>query len=137
MHPTREMVSKRNVNFPVLERHARSVCGLEISALYTWDTTEPALYTAEKYDEPGPASIMRALLRMPAFSDEPLWLHGAGTPWLHGGRTESTRSLKDDPNTALRFCARKASRLVLIELHHDDVLDSLPNAVDSPIYATA
>jgi len=118
----------------------RTICGLEISALSaldTWDTTEPALYTAEKYDKPGPASIMRALLRTPAFSDEPLWLHGAGTPWLHGGRTESTRSLKDDPNTALRFCARKASRLALIELHHDDVLDSLPNAVDSPIYATA
>jgi hypothetical protein len=42
-----------------------------------------------------------------------------------------------DPNTALRFCARKASLLALIELHHDDVLDSLPNAVDSPIYDTA
>jgi hypothetical protein len=99
----------------------------------TWDTTEPALYTAEKYDKPGPASIMRALLRTPAFSDEPLWLHGPGTPWLRVGRT---RSLKDDPNTALRFCARKASRLALFELHHDDVLDSLPNTVDSPLYMT-
>ena len=58
----------------------RTICGLEISALDTWDTTEPALYTAEKYDTPGQASILRALLRTPAFSDEPLWLHGAGTP---------------------------------------------------------
>jgi hypothetical protein len=80
---------------------------------------------------------LRALLRTPAFSDEPLWLHGAGTPYLRGGRTVSTRSLKDDPNTALRFCARKASLLALFELHHDDVLDSLLNAVDSPICDTA
>ena len=99
------------------------MCGLEISALYTWDTTEPALYIAEKYDEPSPASIMRALLHTPAFSDEPLWLHRPGTPWLRGGRTVSTRSLKYDP---------KAYFLALFELHHEDVLDSLPNAVDSP-----
>jgi hypothetical protein len=51
--------------------------------------------------------------------------------------TVSTRSLKDDPKTRPALLARKAYFLALFELHHDDVLDSLPNAVDSPIYDTA
>jgi hypothetical protein len=42
-----------------------------------WDAVEPVLYTAEKYNMPGLASIVHALLRTPAFSDEPLRLYSA------------------------------------------------------------
>jgi len=73
-----------------------TICGLEISALDAWDTTEPALYTGEKYDKPGPASIMRALLRTPVFSDEPLWPHSAGMPWLRGGRAHGVHLLAQE-----------------------------------------
>src|SRR6266851_6560510 len=52
-----------------LEPLLRMICGLEISTLDTWDAVEPVLYAAEKYEMPGPASIVRALLRTPAFSD--------------------------------------------------------------------
>ena len=42
---------------------------------HAFPPTTPLLYAAEKYDRPGPASTVRALLRTPAFSDAPLHLY--------------------------------------------------------------
>lgn len=108
-----------------LEPLLRMICGLEISALDTWDAVEPVLYAAEKYEMPGPASIVRALLRTPAFSDEPLRLYAAACHfgWAEDARTASTRSLSvnlyDPKNRPALLRLRTADLLALFELHHE------------------
>ncbi|KAI9510078.1 hypothetical protein F5148DRAFT_1274928 [Russula earlei] len=107
-----------------LESLLRMICGLEIPTLDTWDAVEPVLYAAEKYDMPGPASIVRALLRTPAFADEPLRLYAAACHfgWAEDVRTASTRSLAVDlyhpSNRAALLRLRTSDLLALFELHH-------------------
>ena len=108
-----------------LEPLMRMICGLEILALETWDAVEPVLYAAEKYDMPGPASIIRALLRTPTFADEPLRLYAAACHfgWAEDARTASTRSLTvnlyDPKNRPALLRLRTADLLALFELHHE------------------
>jgi len=108
-----------------LEPLFRMICGLEIPALDTWDAVEPVLYAAEKYEMPGPASIVRALLRTPAFADEPLRLYAAACHfgWAEDARTASTRSLSvnlyESKNRPALLRLRTADLLALFELHHE------------------
>src|SRR6266702_2842698 len=107
-----------------LEPLLRMVCGLEIATLDTWDAVEPVLYAAEKYDMPGPASIVRALLRTPVFADAPLRLYAAACHfgWADDARAASTRSLVLDLRAPVHRAAllrlRTADLLALFELHH-------------------
>jgi len=107
-----------------LESLLRMICGLEIPALDTWDAVEPVLYAAEKYEMPGPASIVRALLRTPAFADEPLRLYAAACHfgWAEDVRTASTRSLSVDlyhsSNRTALLRLRTADLLALVDLRH-------------------
>lgn len=55
-----------------LEGLLRIICGLPIPRLDSYDTVEPILHAAEKYDMPGPMSVVRALLGTPAFLSDPL-----------------------------------------------------------------
>ncbi|KAH9060324.1 hypothetical protein EDB83DRAFT_2506612 [Lactarius deliciosus] len=85
---------------------------------------EPVLYAAEKYDMPGPASIVRALLRTPVFADAPLRLYAAACHfgWADDARAASTRSLVLDlhapDHRAALMRLRTADLLALFELHH-------------------
>ena len=107
-----------------LEPLLRMVCGLEIATLDTWDAVEPVLYAAEKYDMPGPASIVRALLRTPAFADAPLRLYAAACHfgWADDARAASTASLVLDLHAPTHRAAllrlRTPHLLALFELHH-------------------
>ncbi|KAH9062391.1 hypothetical protein EDB87DRAFT_299089 [Lactarius vividus] len=107
-----------------LEPLLRMACGLEIATLDTWDAVEPVLYAAEKYDMPGPASIVRALLRTPVFADAPLRLYAAACHfgWADDARAASTRSLVLDLHAPAHRAAlmrlRTADLLALFELHH-------------------
>src|SRR5712671_1444849 len=107
-----------------LESLLRMICGLEIPTLDTWDAVEPVLYAAEKYEMPGPASIVRALLRTPVFADEPLRLYAAACHfgWAEDVRTASTRSLSVDlhhsSNRTALLRLRTADLLTLFDLHH-------------------
>jgi hypothetical protein len=108
-----------------LESLLRMACGLEIPTLDTWDAVEPVLYAAEKYDMIGPSSIIRALLRTPAFTDSPLRLYAAACHfgWTEDARTASTRSLTLDLHDPMHRPAllrlRTADLLLLIELHYN------------------
>jgi len=108
-----------------LEPLLRMICGLEIPALDTWDAVEPVLYAAEKYDMPGPASIVRALLRTPAFADEPLRLYAAACHfgWAEDARGASTRTLSvnlyESKFRPALLRLRTADLLALFELHHE------------------
>lgn len=57
-----------------LEALLRCVCGLAIPTLESYDVIEPLLYAAEKYDMPGPLSIVRALVATPPLLADPLRL---------------------------------------------------------------
>ena len=107
-----------------LEPLLRMICGLEI-ALDKWDAVEPVLYAAEKYDMPGPASIVRALLRTPAFADGALRLYAAA---CHFGRAEDARSAFTHSLTVNLYDLKKspalprlhtADLLASFELHHE------------------
>ena len=58
-----------------LEGLLRMVCGLSIPKLDSYDFIEPILHAAEKYDMPGPMSIIRALLSTPSLMSDPLRLY--------------------------------------------------------------
>ena len=58
-----------------LEGLLRIVSGLSIPKLDSYDTIEPLLHAAEKYDMPGPMSIVRALLATPPLLSDPLRLY--------------------------------------------------------------
>jgi hypothetical protein len=122
--PTDSEVIALDEDARTLEPLLRMVCGLEIAALDTWDAVEPVLYAAEKYDMPGPASIVRALLRTPTFSDAPLRLYAAACHfgWTDDARAASTRSLVLDLHAPAHRAAllrlRTADLLALFELHH-------------------
>ncbi|KAI0028879.1 hypothetical protein K488DRAFT_89317 [Vararia minispora EC-137] len=81
-----------------LEGLLRMVCGIVIPTLTCWDDVEPILYAAEKYDMPGPHSIIRALAHTPPFLNEPLRLFAAACryDWPDEARLASTLSLALD-----------------------------------------
>ncbi len=85
---------------------------------------EPVLYAAEKYDMPGPASIVRALLRTPVFADAPLRLYAAACHfgWAEHARAASTQSLVLDLHSSAHrvelLRLRTADLYALMELHH-------------------
>ncbi|KAI0633329.1 hypothetical protein C8Q77DRAFT_1114350 [Trametes polyzona] len=58
-----------------LEGLLRMVCGLPIPRLDSYDVIEPILHAAEKYDMPGPMSIVRALVMTPPLLSDPLRLY--------------------------------------------------------------
>jgi hypothetical protein len=119
------------------------ICGLEISTLDTWDAVEPVLYAAEKYEMPGPASIVRALLRTPAFSDEPLRLYAAACHfgWAEDARTASTRSLSvnlyDAKHRPALLRLRTVDLLALFELHHERRKQFRQRIAESPFLTDA
>jgi len=57
----------------MLEPLLHMICRLEISAFNMWDAIKPVLYAAEKYNMPGPTSIVH----MPTFINKPLQLYAA------------------------------------------------------------
>ncbi|KAH9993190.1 hypothetical protein BJV77DRAFT_999080 [Russula vinacea] len=162
-----------------LEALFRMICGLEIPALDAWDAVEPVLFAAEKYDMPGPASIMRALLRTPTFFRARI----AEAPFLTDAQLSDTAAARcsrcreaisyfewrelrhsmlselerrpagdtvltglEEWPTAQACWASKCKKLSCLSPVYDkvlsskaikDVLDSLPNAVEVPVYETA
>jgi hypothetical protein len=57
-----------------LEALLRCVCGLPIPRFDSYDVIELVLYAAEKYDMPGPPSIVHAMATTPALLSDPLRL---------------------------------------------------------------
>lgn len=57
-----------------LEALLRCVCGMAIPRLDSYDMIEVLLFAAEKYDMPGPPSIVRAMVATPALLSDPVRL---------------------------------------------------------------
>ncbi len=126
-----------------LEPLLRMICGLEIPTLDTWDAVQPVLYAAEKYDMPGPASIVRALLRTPTFADAPLRLYAAACHfgWVEDARAASTRSLTlnlyDPVHKPSLTRLRTADLYMLFALHHERRMQFRVRIAESPFLTDA
>ena len=126
-----------------LEALLRMICGLEIPTLDSWDAVEPVLYAAEKYDMPGPASIMRALLRSPSFTDTPLRLYAAACHfgWAEDARAASTRSLTlnlyDPVHKSSLLRLRTADLFALFALHNERRAQFRARIADAPFLTDA
>lgn len=107
-----------------LESLLRLVCGQPIPKLDSYDIVEPLLYAAEKYDMPGPLSLVRALITTPPFISDPLRLYTlcCRYGWDLEAQSASTLTLTlnlHSPtfrSTLLKLSA--AALLGLLELHH-------------------
>lgn len=71
----------------VMERVLRMMCGLEIPRWASFDEVEAVIELMEKWDTPGPLSIVRSAITAPLFAREPLRVYVLTT---HFGWTEET-----------------------------------------------
>ncbi|KAI0093217.1 hypothetical protein BDY19DRAFT_922717 [Irpex rosettiformis] len=107
----------------VLESLFRCICGLPIPLLDSYDIIEPFLYAAEKYDMPGPLSIIRALIMTPPMLEDPLRLFvmACRYGWVDIAQLAATKTLTLNIfDASLRTTLKKLttpSLLNLIDLH--------------------
>ncbi|KAF7790369.1 hypothetical protein EIP86_001324 [Pleurotus ostreatoroseus] len=103
----------------IMEALLRCICGQEIPLLDSYDVVEPLLYAAEKYDMPGPPSIVRALVMTPPLLADPLRLfvlacrHG----WDDEAKLASTSTLALNLHSPIhRRTLQKVSSIPLLAL---------------------
>ncbi|OAX38091.1 hypothetical protein K503DRAFT_741710 [Rhizopogon vinicolor AM-OR11-026] len=82
-------------NSRTLESILRMICGLPINPLTSYDDVDVLLFAAEKYDMPGPISLIRILVMTPPLLDQPLRLYAAASRfgWEEEAKYASTQSL--------------------------------------------
>jgi hypothetical protein len=108
----------------LLERLLRMICGLPLLPINSYDIVDNLLAAIEKYDMPGPLSVIRLLLMTPPLLNEPFRLYSVACRfgWENEAKYASTETLSFNlhspelrpylqslPSTAL---------LNLYELHH-------------------
>lgn len=101
----------------------RMMCGLELPTLHTPEQLDALLEAIEKYDTPGPLSIVRLLVIAPTLEIHPLRLYGIARRfgWDAEAKHASSQSLVNnlfDPT--LRFYLQRLSTeslLKLLDLH--------------------
>jgi len=120
-----------------LESLLRLVCGLPIPKLDSYDVIEPILYAAEKYDMPGPPSIIRILLSTAPFRSDPLRLYSlcCRYGWSPEAQSASTLTLTLNLHAPIHrptlLKLTTPALLNLVELHHTR-RDSLRTRLNEP-----
>lgn len=78
-----------------LECLLRMMCGLSLPSIENYEQLDSLLEAVEKYDTPGPLSIIRLLVMTPALQIHPLRLYGVACRfgWESEARHASTQSL--------------------------------------------
>ncbi|KAJ7753046.1 hypothetical protein DFH07DRAFT_824476 [Mycena maculata] len=108
----------------VMERVLRMMCGLEIPRWGSMDEIESALDLIEKWDAPGPLSVVRTAITSPLFADEPLRVYVLTT---HFGWEEETKTvlvstlkleLLNGEHDATLCCLSSRSLLTLVAFHN-------------------
>ncbi|KAI6044651.1 hypothetical protein EDC04DRAFT_2641449 [Pisolithus marmoratus] len=81
-----------------LEIILRMISGLPITPITSYDTVDAVLYASEKYDMPGPASLMQIAVLTPLLADQPLRLYTSASRfgWVEEARVASERTLALD-----------------------------------------
>ncbi|KIK39190.1 hypothetical protein CY34DRAFT_808573 [Suillus luteus UH-Slu-Lm8-n1] len=103
-----------------LESLLLMICGLPINPLISYDEVDALLFAAEKYEMPGPISLVRVLIMTPPLLGQPLRLYAAATRcgWEEEAKHASSQSL------ALNIYAPEYQP-ILRKLHTGAVLDLL------------
>jgi hypothetical protein len=109
----------------ILESLLLMICGLPINPLTSYDEVDALLFAAEKYEMPGPVSLIRMLAMTPPLLDQPLRLYAAATRcgWEEETKRASAQSLAlniyaPEHQPILRKLHTSAA-LDLINLHRD------------------
>lgn len=81
-----------------LEIVLRMISGLPITPITSYDIIDAVLYASEKYDMPGPASLVRIAILTPPLADQPLRLYASSSRfgWIDEARVASERTLALD-----------------------------------------
>ncbi|KAF8972900.1 hypothetical protein BDZ97DRAFT_1900776 [Flammula alnicola] len=79
----------------ILEPLLRMICGLPFAEITSHDLVESLLYAAEKYDMPGPMSLIRMYILTPSSLNDPIRLYAVACryDWEQESKTLSTRTL--------------------------------------------
>ncbi|KAJ7497068.1 hypothetical protein FB451DRAFT_1209958 [Mycena latifolia] len=107
-----------------LELLLRMVSGLPLLPIVHYDVVDKILFAAEKYDMPGPMSIMRLLVMTPPLLDQPFRLYTVSCRygWEEEARFASTQTLTHnlhDPEVRPLLQRLSTEALLnLFELHH-------------------
>ncbi|KAG8213511.1 hypothetical protein J3R82DRAFT_10143 [Butyriboletus roseoflavus] len=74
------------------------ISGLPIQPLMSFDTVDALLFASEKYDMPGPTSLVRIAVLTPPLADQPLRLYAAASRcgWTEEAKVASQRTLAMD-----------------------------------------
>ncbi|OSX66724.1 hypothetical protein POSPLADRAFT_1166688 [Postia placenta MAD-698-R-SB12] len=125
-----------------LEGLLRLACGLPIPSLDSYDVIEAILLAAEKYDMPGPMSIVRALIATPPFVADPLRLYVVTCRygWADEARMASQHTLTlslHEPEHRMQLM--KLSPLALLSLFelHRGRREALRRRLDDPPFVNA
>ncbi|KAI0785510.1 hypothetical protein C8Q75DRAFT_775218 [Abortiporus biennis] len=108
-----------------LEGLLRMISGLPIPKLDSYEMIEPILFAAEKYDMPGPPSIIRAIIMTGPFIKDPLRLYALCClyGWEREAKEASAKTLSLNlHNSQHRSNLQKLNTdaiLNLFELHHN------------------
>ncbi|CCL98364.1 uncharacterized protein FIBRA_00359 [Fibroporia radiculosa] len=135
--PTQADIIYLDEDTPTLEGVLRMISGMPIPPLDSYDIIEPILQTAEKYDMPGPMSIVRALVTTAPFIADPLRLYAITCRygWLEEARMASKHTLTLNLHASEhRLALQKlgtAALLSLFELHHSR-REALRRRLDDP-----
>ena len=113
-----------------LEPLFRMISGLSIQPLTSFDTVDALLYVADKYEMPGPVSLMRIAALTPTLAAHPLRLYAAASRcgWTEEAKiaSQSTLTMNLWNNDSLEMLAKidVHSALTLLKLHRSrrDVL---------------
>lgn len=128
-----------------LELLFRMISGLPIQPLTSFDTVDTLLFASEKYDMPGPMSLVRIAVLTPPLAEQPLRLYAAASRcgWTEEAKVASQRTLAmnlwQDENWEMLAKVDVRSALALLRLHHsrrEDLrkkLDEHPFVNASPV----
>lgn len=121
----------------VLEGILRMVCGLPVILPTTYDMVDSLLYAAEKYDMPGPISIIRMSVMTPSLLNQPLRLYAVASRygWEEEAKFASSETLTLNLySEECRPALQSLSTVALLDLFtlHRDRREALRKRLDEP-----
>ncbi|KAH7888450.1 hypothetical protein F5I97DRAFT_1852738 [Phlebopus sp. FC_14] len=108
-----------------LELLLRMISGLPIEPFKSYDTVDALLFASEKYEMPGPTSLVRIAVLAPPLSDQPLRLYAAAARcgWTEEAKVAAERTLAMDlwkeENWEMLKKVDVRAVLDLLKLHRD------------------
>ncbi|KAJ7782818.1 hypothetical protein B0H16DRAFT_1494463 [Mycena metata] len=125
-----------------LELVLRMVSGLPLLPIVHYDVVDKILFACEKYDMPGPMSVMRLLVMTPPLLDQPFRLYTVSCRygWEEEARFASTQTLTHylyDPEVRPLLQRLSTDALLnLFDLHHNR-REALRDRLDKPPFVAS